>query len=197
MVRTLLSAVAFFATLSTTAILPVHAGQSAWEPLHPLLGAWKGESKGFGSTADVTHTWEMVLDGHFLRLQTKSVGRVRGPGSVHEDVGYASHDTDRGGLVFRQFLTEGFVNTFDVAPAEDDPSTIVFAHRESESSGGMRVQMRIRFLSNDEYEMELDLAESGKEFVMCQQMKMRRTDAGDGDAPAASKPSRTSNPGDH
>jgi hypothetical protein len=67
--------------------------------------------------------------------------------------------------------SEGFVNTFDV---EVDGQTIWFHHRLSESAGGMRARMQLRFLSEDEYGMVLDLAAPGKEFAACQEMRLKR-----------------------
>jgi hypothetical protein len=146
----------------------------------PLLGTWQGEGTGFGSVSDVTHEWEFAVGGQFLRLRTRSVQRPEyGSGEAHEDVGYLSHDADEDGFVFRQFLSEGFVNTFDVKTEAD--GTVVFEHRDSESSGGMRVRMHIRFTAEDAYDAVLDLASPGKEFVSCQEMHMKRTK--DGGAP--------------
>jgi hypothetical protein len=148
------------------------AEPSVWAAFVPLVGEWRGEGSGFGAVSDVDHEWSFAVQGKFLQLRTRSVQRAEaGAGEVHEDVGYLSHDKDAGAFVFRQFLSEGFVNTFDV---EIDGQTIRFQHRLSESAGGMRARMQLRFLSEDEYEMVLDLAAPGKDFAACQEMRLKR-----------------------
>jgi len=144
-----------------------------WEAFRPLVGRWSGEGSGFGNISDVVHEWEFVIQGRFLRLQTRSV--PHGDGAlVHEDVGFLSHDADRGAYAFRQFLSEGFVNTFDVFAENGETAGFLFEARESEGAGGMRVRMRLRFLSDAEYEMVLELAMPDEDFVACQRMEMKK-----------------------
>jgi len=166
-----------------TAMFSVGAGNAAeseserdvWGPFRRLLGTWRGEASGFGNVSDVTHDWGFAVQGRFIELRTRSVQRsASGTGEVHEDVGFLSHDADQDGFAFRQFLSEGFVNTFTVIVDAHDPLTILFRHRDSESSGGTRARMRLRFVGEDEYEMVLDLASPGREFTACQQMRMRK-----------------------
>jgi len=76
--------------------------------------------------------------------------------------------------VFRQFLSEGFVNTFDVTADVGGLVKFVFEYREAESAGGMRARMLLEFVSPNEYEMVLELAGTGKEFAPCQNMRMRK-----------------------
>lgn len=149
----------------------------AWHAFKPLIGQWRGEGLGFGSVSDVVHEWAFTLQERFLWLRTKSVTRGKGgAGEVHEDIGFLSHDKDRSAFVFRQFLSEGYVNTFDVSVGKGDRLAIVFVPRESESAGGMRPQMQLKFLSDTEYEMVLDLATPGKDFSPCQRMRMKKAD---------------------
>ena len=146
-----------------------------WAPLRPLVGSWTGVGSGFGSTSDVRHDWSFVLDDRFLELRTRSVVRKEsGPGEAHEDFGVISRNTDTGSFVFRQFLSEGYVNTYDIVIDPETPRSILFAHREAESAGDVRAQLRLRFVSGDEYEMALDLAFPGKDFAACQEMIMGR-----------------------
>ena len=105
----LLAALVLFAAVS-----PPAAGDP-WEGLRPLVGRWQGEGAGFGNTSSVTHDWDFVLADHFLRLRTRSVSAGKdGAEEVHEDIGFVSLDTARDSFVFRQFLSEGYVNTFDL-----------------------------------------------------------------------------------
>jgi hypothetical protein len=151
------------------------ADADVWQPLRPLVGAWTGGGEGFGSTSSVSHQWDFVISGNYLRLRTRSVSEAAdGSEDVHEDVGFISHDTDAGGFVFRQFLSEGYVNTYDLQFADD--GSILFASRETESGGGMRAQLRVRFESDARYEMFLDLAMPDKPFAECQRMKLARVE---------------------
>jgi hypothetical protein len=146
-----------------------------WQHYKWLVGEWRGEGAGFGIVSDVTHKWEFVIDGNFLRLKTRSVPRdTENPATVHEDIGYLSFDSDRNAFVFRQFLSEGFVNTFEVTAEADGLVKMVFECRESEGAGGMRARMLLGFISQDEYEMVLELAGVGKEFSSCQNMRMKK-----------------------
>jgi len=130
-----------------------------WQPLRALLGTWAGTGSGFGTVSEVVHEWEFVIGQHFLRLSTRSTSRAaEGSQEVHEDIGYLSLDADRDAFVFRQFLSEGYVNTYDVTVDGNDLPTIEFAYLDAESAGGMRAQMRLVFVSADQYEMVLDLA---------------------------------------
>lgn len=165
------------AALSTFPALAADAGApDEWAPFRRLVGEWQGVANGFGGTSDVTHEWSFVMGGHFLRLRTRSVVRAEnGDGEVHEDVAYLSRDTDHDAFVFRQFLSEGYVNTYEVRIDPDDPDAYLFAWRESESAGGMRAQLRFRFTPDGGYDAALDLASSAEgEFRPCQEMAMRK-----------------------
>ncbi|MGD9545982.1 MAG: hypothetical protein AB7V45_00415 [Candidatus Krumholzibacteriia bacterium] len=118
----------------------------------------------------MTHTWEFIFDRTFLRLTTESRDSA---GGVHRDVGYLSRNTDNGTFVFRQFNSEGFVNTYDVL-AGPDGSGLNFAYRECESAGGMKARMILAMFGKEKYEMTLELARGNMEFSPCQSMTMRR-----------------------
>lgn len=77
-------------------------------------------------------------------------------------------------FVFRQFLSEGYVNTFDVTVGAGDRQSTEFAYRDAESAGGMRARMHLAFAGVEEYEMILDLAYPGEDFVACQWMRMKK-----------------------
>ncbi len=149
--------------------------EDPWLDLRPLLGRWDGEGSGFGIVSTVSHEWDLAVRGQFLRLRTRSVSLLPDGGEeLHEDVGYLSRDTDTGGLVFRQFFSEGFVNTYDVKVEAGETPRIVFEHRETESAGGMGARMHLTFTGPDRYDAVLELAAPGKEFTPCQRMTMTR-----------------------
>jgi len=141
-----------------------------WSGLDRLEGTWAGQGKGFGRTAPVRHTWSFVFDRTFLCLESVSgnAGDERG------DVGYLSFDTDTGARVFRQFFSEGFVNTYDVRNPPEDPDRLLFEYREAESAGPMKARLVLEFTDEDAYTMTLELASGEDAFAPCQTMEMKR-----------------------
>ena len=49
-----------------------------------------------------------------------------------------------------------------------------FEPESSEGAGGMLARMTLRFLTDDSYEMVLELGSEGKEFKPCQTMRMHK-----------------------
>ena len=169
-----MSAVGLLALAGAALTAPAQA-QSDFFPFQLLVGEWEGTGEGFGSTSEVHHKWEFVLQNKFLRLSTRSIATTEnGSQEIHEDIGYLSFDGDNGTWVFRHFLSEGYVNTFDIIVRGENADTIEFKHRESESAYGGRAQMHLVFSGSDEYEMILDLADPGADFVACQWMRMKK-----------------------
>ena len=95
-------------------------------------------------------------------------------GEVHEDWGFFSYDSDREKIVFRQFLSEGFVNTYVLEPIEPGGKKLIFNSESTEGAGGMRARLTIELLNENEYRMSLDLASPGKDFFNCQTISMSR-----------------------
>jgi hypothetical protein len=147
------------------------AADDLWAPFRPLEGSWQGEGEDLDGTSLVSHTWEFVVKGAFLALHTDA----RGEGTVHEDVGFLSRDRDRGRWMFRQFMSEGFVNTFEVVPGEENGLPAYdFLFVAAESAGDMKVRMRLVFTAADAYVMTLELAGGDGGYAACQTTKMMR-----------------------
>jgi hypothetical protein len=148
-----------------------------WAMVRALEGVWEGEGVGFGQTSKVTHRWEFVLDRVFLRLQTESVSNApEGKGEVHEDVGYVSWSEGENVLRFRQFLSEGFVNTFTLSSASPPESGLNFEPENTEGMDSFSVGMTLRFEGADTYEMVLAMGKKGTELKACQTMRLHRVD---------------------
>ena len=166
--------------LALTALAPLDRALAQetpgpWLPFRSLVGEWEGGGEGFGATSVVSHRWDFVINDSFLRLRTRSVSTAAdGAQEVHEDVGYLSFDADNQRFVFRQFLSEGYVNTYNVTLDGNQQEIMEFAYRDAESAGGMRARLHIVFFGSDEYEMVLDLANPGENFVACQTMRMKK-----------------------
>ncbi|MCK5376307.1 MAG: hypothetical protein KAJ97_04435 [Acidobacteria bacterium] len=144
-----------------------------WAPVRPLVGAWKGH--GDGST--VTHSYHFVLQDQFIHSRTRSEFEPKegeDAGEIHEDLGFFSYDPVRQAIIFRQFLSEGFVNTYVLEPRESDEDPLVFMSESCEGAGNMRARLTIDLDGDDRYTMVLELASPGKKFFACQNLEMKR-----------------------
>jgi len=167
--------------LSLSLTIPVIAEEpeaaDPWAPVRVLLGEWQGSGSGFGGKSEVRHTYEFVLQDQFIhsttqaKFQTKEDGTS---GEIHEDQGFFSFDSDRGKIVFRQFLSEGFVNTYVLEDPEPDGGALVFTSETTEGAGGMAARLTFSFDEKDSYRLVLELASPGKDFFECQTLEMER-----------------------
>ena len=148
-----------------------------WAPIRVLLGEWEGAGAGFGGESQVRHTYTFILQDQFIHsttfaeFQPKEDGT---PGEIHEDWGFFSFDSDREKIVFRQFLSEGFVNTYVLEDPEPGAAILVFTSESTEGAGGMAARLTFTFDGNDAYRLVLDLASPGKDFFACQTLMMER-----------------------
>jgi len=140
-----------------------------------LEGVWQGEGRGFGQTSKVTHEWEKVLGGKFVRLKTRSVTEGKDEAeSVHEDVGYVSWSDNEGILRFRQFLSEGYVNTFRLEQVASPTPGFNFEPESTEGAGNLAARMILRFEQPGVYEMILELGTKGQPLKACQTVRLRK-----------------------
>lgn len=150
-------------------------GDDPWAMVRALEGEWTGVGEGFGQSSKVTHVWRFVLGDKFLRLETKSVTEpASGSAEVHEDVGYVSRSEGDNVLLFRQFLSEGFVNTFRLEPAPAPEAGIDFEPVSTDGMENFSVRMTLRFTRDDAYEMVLAMGKKGSELKACQTMQLSR-----------------------
>lgn len=85
-----------------------------------------------------------------------------------------SYDTARKLFVFRQFHTEGFVNTYVQQPTADG-KTIVFVSQAIENiPAGYRARETYTILSGDEFIDRFETAEPGKDFELYSEARMKR-----------------------
>ena len=166
----------------------VAAEEASEDPLSPvllLIGQWEGEGSGMGGESVVEHDYELVLQDKFLRLATLSVFEPQeGETSAerHEDIGLFSYDPGGEVLKLRQFLSEGYVNTYVLTSLERGGRLLVFETEDTEGAGGMQARLTYEFLGDDEYQLSLDLASPGEEFFGCRSLRMKRSTAVGGGA---------------
>ena len=141
-----------------------------------LIGSWQGQGEGFGQKSEVEHTYQSLFQGQFIQSKTKST--TRGPDGkvleVHEDLGLFSYDGARQLVVMRGFYSEGYVNTYLMEDTGDAKNQLIFTTESTENAGGMRARLRLQIISEDQYEMTLDLAQGESEFKPCQKTRMRK-----------------------
>ncbi len=148
-----------------------------WEPLRPLLGRWEGAAVGKEDLSKVVEEYEFVLNDKFIRVVSHAKFESTEEGvepEIHEDVGYFSFDPERESIVFRQFVTEGHVNTYVLASASADSLVLVTEH--TEGAGGYGVRLRYLFSGPGEYVEKLDLLPPGKDYFTCLSIRMRKVE---------------------
>jgi hypothetical protein len=146
-----------------------------WEPIRPLLGRWEGATVGKESLSKVVHEYEFVLNGRFIRSTTQAKFESIEEGvepEIHEDIGYFSFDSERGSIILRQFLSEGYVNTYVLEHASADSLVLVTEH--TEGAGGYGARLRLLFSGPEEYVEKLDLLPPGKDYFTCQNIRMKK-----------------------
>lgn len=160
---------ALLAALLALASTPAPDVDDPLAPLRPLVGTWKGESKGVFGNAKQTKTFAFVLNGKFLQGRTKNTN----PNDDHEDLGMYSYDRARKTLVLREFHTEGFVNTYRV-DVKDDGKMLILTSESVENGGGMRARTTIRFKDKDSVHETFELASGDKPFKVCVEATLKR-----------------------
>jgi hypothetical protein len=149
--------------------------ENPWQPILFFLGKWEGT--GERGNSSVEHTYEYILQDKFIHTKTKAVFKPKEgekTAEIHEDWGIFSYDPAREKLILRQFLTEGFVNTYVLEEVGTQGKILIFATESTEGAGGTQARLQYEILNEDEYSLVLELAPPGKEFFECSRMRMKR-----------------------
>ncbi len=142
-----------------------------------MIGTWKGEQAGEPGRGTAERTYQFVLDGRFIQETNTSryppeAGKTSG--EIHHHLSMIGYDSARKRLVFRQFHTEGFVNTYVEEP-NADPKTIVFTSEAIENiPAGYRARETYRVVSDDEFVERFEIAEPGKDFALYSEAHLKR-----------------------
>jgi hypothetical protein len=146
-------------------------------PLRFLGGTWRGDQTGQPGRGAAERTYEFILNDRFLQERNTSTyppQEKNKSGEVHHHMSMISYDTARKLFVFRQFHTEGFVNTYVQHPTGDD-KTIVFVSEAIENiPPGYRARETYTILSRDEFTERFEIAEPGKEFELYSEARLKR-----------------------
>ena len=166
------------ALLGAPARSQVNAGKSdRFAPLRFLAGTWRGDQAGQPGRGTAERTYEFILNERFLQEKNTSTyppQEKNKNGEIHHHMSMISYDTARKLFVFRQFHTEGFVNTYVQQPSADD-KTIVFVSEAIENiPSGYRARETYTILSRDEFNERFEIAEPGKDFELYSEARFRR-----------------------
>ena len=146
-------------------------------PLRFLAGAWRGDQAGEPGQGTAERTYQFVLNDRFLQETNTSTYPPHDKnkaGEVHHHMSMISYDGARKRFVFRQFHTEGFVNTY-VQEQTTDAKTIVFVTEAIENiPAGYRARETYTILSNDEFRERFEIAEPGREFELYSEAHLKR-----------------------
>jgi hypothetical protein len=148
-------------------------------PLRFLVGTWRGDQAGQPGRGTAERTYQFILDDRFLQETNTSTYPPREKnknGEVHHHMSMISYDTARKLFVFRQFHTEGFVNTYVQQPqASADDKTIVFVSEAIENiPPGYRARETYTILGREEFTERFEIAEPGKDFELYSEARFRR-----------------------
>ena len=172
------------AVLLVIAFLRAQAGaqQGASTPdrfaaLRFLAGTWRGDQAGQPGRGTAERTYQFILDDRFLQETNTSTyppQEKNTNGEVHHHMSMISYDTARKLFVFRQFHTEGFVNTYVQQPTADD-KTILFVSEAIENiPAGYRARETYTILNRDEFTERFEIAEPGKDFELYSEARLKR-----------------------
>jgi len=142
-----------------------------------LAGTWRGDQSGQPGRGTAERTYQFVLNDRFLQETNTSTyppQERNTRGEVHRHMSVFSYDAARKRFVFRQFHTEGFVNTYVEQPGTD-AKTIVFETEAIENiPAGWRARETYTIVADDEFVERFELAEPGKGFELYSEARLKR-----------------------
>jgi hypothetical protein len=142
-----------------------------------LAGTWRGDQAGQPGRGTAERTYQFILNDRFLQETNTSTyppQEKNKTGEVHHHMSMISYDTARKLFVFRQFHTEGFVNTYVQQPTADD-KVIVFVSEALENiPAGYRARESYTILNRDEFTERFEIAEPGKDFEVYSEARLKR-----------------------
>src|SRR6186997_1509857 len=165
-----------FAILLTIAFLGAQASAQQvaskpdrFAPLRFLAGTWRGDQTGQPGRGSAERTYQFILDDRLLQDTNTSTYPPREKsknGEVHHHLSMISYDTARKLFVFRQFHTEGFVNTYVQQPSTDDEAIVFVSEAIENIPAGYRARETYTILSRDEFTERFEIAAPGKDFEL-------------------------------
>jgi hypothetical protein len=136
-----------------------------------LVGDWEGVGEGRGGIAASTRHAARVQNGHFIRVEARSIYPKQDKnksGEVHTSIDLWSYDRQRKLLVMRQFDSLGFVSTYVQDPAASTAGRLVLVSDHIENAhAGWRTRYTYTHRAPNEYQelFELDTGKGLEPYV--------------------------------
>jgi hypothetical protein len=161
-----------------------------------LVGDWTGVGEGQPGTSASSRHAERAHDGHFIRIDGRSVyprqERNR-TGEIHTSLDIWSYDRRRGLIVMRQFDSLGFASTYVQDRAASTNARLVLVSESLENvPAGWRARYTYEHPAADEYLelFELDSGHGFERYVAGRFLSSQQTTAG----PSGGRPASFSIP---
>jgi hypothetical protein len=131
--------------------------------LRLLEGSWEGKIDGRLGQGVGQRTYEFIFDGVYLVSRHASVRQPqeKSPeGDHHRELGVYSLDRERGTIVLREFMEEGFVLR---STCEMEPRRFVCTAEAIESGSGMLSRLTVEISDQYHFVEIFELASPGEE----------------------------------
>ncbi len=137
-----------------------------WAPLRLLVGTWEGEIDGRLGKGRGVRRYEFVVGDRYLLCRHVSVRlpQEKSPeGDQHEELALFSFDTERGQVVYREFMIEGVVVR---SACEVDGMRVVCTSEAVESGPGIRARLTLEIADRYRFTEIYELAFPGRELEL-------------------------------
>lgn len=136
-----------------------------------FVGTWTGVGEGQSGTSKLERTYQYILGDNFVLMKNRAVfepNEKNPEGEIHEDLGVYSFDKTRETIVFRQYHVEGFYNQYILDSTGAEGKVLVLTTEAIENGPpGLRAQITLEILGDNEFKECFALAFGEKEFTTC------------------------------
>jgi hypothetical protein len=127
---------------------------SAEHPLHELAfleGSWAGEIDGTIGSSPGQRQYRFIIGDRFLlMMHDRDPQEPAPPGDAHEEWSIFSFDTEREVIVLREFVVEGFVNTY-TCEIDAGPTSLTCESEAAEGGSGLFLTLGYEFADLDHF----------------------------------------------
>lgn len=137
------------------------ASDDPFGPLRDLPGRWEGAIDGRLGTGKGLRVYEFINDGKFLLARHSSVrpAQEKSPeGDHHQELALFSHDTERGTIMLREFMSEGVI---PLSACEVEERRVRCVAESVENGEGIRARLTLDFVGPHEFVETYELAFPG------------------------------------
>lgn len=142
------------------------AEQAPWETFRLLEGSWEAAIEGRLGKGTGIRRYQFIFDGRYLVSRHASVRlpQEKSPaGDYHRELAVYSFDRERGMIVLREFIVEGYVLRY---ACQVEPKRFVCTSENVESGPGMRARLTVEIKDRYRFEEIFELAAPGKELEL-------------------------------